>query len=266
VLTYQKFIFNKKMVTANRDKYGIVFVDECDQSASKCFHQVINGFNAAYRFGCTATEIRKDQLHVIANAMLGPVTARGTSKQMPCKVFYHHTGFKIGTFKMWCTFINRITKDKSRTALIVEKVAGDVERGRYVVVVTDRVDHAQTITRMLNTLDIDAVCFWGGMKNRKELVQKAKDGDIPVVVAIRTIVQRGIDVMYWDSIHVTTPTANVYNYEQEVARIRTPYSDELVKKVQHEKPKPEINFYMDIGEIAFAVKNIAERVHNTLRG
>lgn len=265
VLTYQKFIFNKKMVAANRDKFGIVFVDECDQSSSKCFHQVLNGFNPAYRFGNSATPVRKDELHVIANAILGPVTAHGVSKQLPCKVFYHHTGFKVGVFKQWNTFLNRITKDKARTALIVEKVAHDIERGRYVVVVTDRVTHAQTIARMLKIMDINAVCFYGAMKNRKESVQAAKNGEISVVVAIRKIIQRGIDVMYWDSIHVTTPTANVFNYEQEVARIRTPYSVDLQKKLGHVKPKPEINFYMDVGQIAFAVKSVAERVHNTLR-
>lgn len=266
VLTYQKYIHNKSMVAKHRDKFGVVFVDECDQSAAKCFHQVINGFNAAYRFGCTATPIRKDELHIIANAILGPVTAKGVSKQLPCKVFYQHTGFKVKDFKMWGTFINRITKDKARTDFIVEKIVSDVARGRYVVVVTDRVAHAQTITRLLNIQDIEAVCFHGGMKNRAELMQKVKDGEVPVVVAIRKLIQRGIDVMYWDSIHITTPTANAYNYEQEVARVRTPYSDALRESLKHDKPKPEINLYLDIGKIAFAVKGVAERVHATLRG
>jgi hypothetical protein len=255
----QGICFDKRKITAIEE---IASENVYDLSVADNENFIANGFLVHN----TATPVRKDELHIIANAILGPVTAKGVSKQMPCKVFYQHTGFKVKDFKQWTTFINRITKDKTRTEFIVEKVANDVERGRYIIVVTDRVAHAQTITRLLNIRDIEAVCFHGKMQNRAETMEKVKAGEVPVVVAIRKIIQRGIDVMYWDCIHITTPTANAYNYEQEVARIRTPYSDKLRELLKRDKPKPEINLYLDIGKIAFAVKGVAERVHATLRG
>jgi superfamily II DNA or RNA helicase len=256
VVTYQKFIRHPEIVKKYRDAFGVVFVDECDQAAAKCFHKVVNGFSAKYRFGATGTDKRKDQLHVIANHILGPVTVKGKSKQLPCAVTYHYTGYKVGKFAQWTTYINRITKDRKRTDFILDRVKRDVALGRWVVLVTDRVAHAQLMTRLLQNDDIEAETFWGGMKNRKELFAKAKRGEIRVVVAIRKLIQRGIDVTWWDSIHIGTPTANVHNYTQEVARIRTPYEG---------KPMPTIHFYLDVGAVAHAVKAIAERVHSQAR-
>lgn len=257
VVTYQKFIRHPEIVKKYRDAFGIVFVDECDQVAAKCFHKVVNGFSAKYRFGATGTDKRKDQLHVIANHVLGPVTVKGKSKQLPCKVTYHYTGFKVGKFAQWNTFIKRITKDRKRTDFILDRVKRDVALGRWVVLVTDRVAHAQLMTRLLQNDEIEAETFWGGMKDRKELFAKAKRGEIRVVVAIRKLIQRGIDVTWWDSIHICTPTANVHNYTQEVARVRTPYEG---------KPTPTIHFYLDVGDVSHAVKSIAERVHQKARG
>jgi superfamily II DNA or RNA helicase len=256
VVTYQRFIKHPDIVKKYRDAFGIVFVDECDQAAAKCFHKVVNGFSAKYRFGTTGTDKRKDQLHVIVSHVLGPVTVKGKSKQLPCAVTYHYTGFKVGKFSQWNTFLKRITTDQKRTEFILDRVRRDVDLGRWVVLVTDRVAHAQRMTRILQNDGIEAETFWGGMKDRKELFARAKRGEIRVVVAIRKLIQRGIDVTWWDSIHICTPTSNVHNYKQEVARIRTPYDG---------KPMPTIHFYLDIGAVAHAVKSIAERVHKDVR-
>lgn len=257
--TYQKFLSpkGKKFLSTIRDRFGLVVVDEADQSSATHYSKVVGRFNSLYRVGCTATHKRKDHKECIAYNVLGPVTAECEVEQMDCLVKKLHTGYVAPRWhnSRWYLFYRRITEDTERNQLIVERIKQSVDDGRYVVAVTNRTEHIKTLCRMLVEQGVSEVYgYWGNSPDRDKFLERANAGKLRVVVAQRKMVQRGLDVPIWDSYHCLIPTANEFNYYQECSRIRTPMAG---------KRKPEIVYYFDTGHSpVLSMWHTANSVHS----
>jgi superfamily II DNA or RNA helicase len=227
---------NRRYLKKWRDQFGIILVDESHLSQADCYSKVVNAFNAKFRCGNTATPFKQNELHVIIENIIGPVVAEGVSRQMVCSVSYIHTDIQVEKFGQWTTLLNRLTKDSERNQLIVEHAVSDANRGRHILITTDRVAHAKELARMVNAAGISAIHVTGNTTERDALWDRARSGDIKVVVAMRRITRLGIDVPLWDTFYNILPTSDPFNYYQELSRIRTYYKG---------KPVPIIKDFID---------------------
>jgi superfamily II DNA or RNA helicase len=288
--TYQRFIHPKgiKLLKKNRDSFGAVVIDEAHLCSAPCFSVVVSSINSFYRIPVTATDKRKDNMHIVSSDIAGPVTAIGRTEQLPVKVVYIPTGYKVKEFKMWTTLINRLARDLDRTQLIAENIVADVDKGRSVVVTTDRVAHVKLLHDFILDIDsnivIEMVTSRTSPKQRDDIKARAKSGEIQVVIAMNKIIQLGWNVPRWDTLHNTIPMSNEPNWYQRVSRIRTPFhrcpacgwegvkcnvsGDDGTKRckdcgssVVPNKKNPLVRDYIDEGHGAiFATKAIRERV------
>jgi len=252
--TYQAFIRERgsKILHRNRNSFGLLVVDECHLSSAYNYRHVVDVINSYYRMGLTATPRRKDELHILADDILGPVTSIGQADSMICKVTFIRTDYRVPAFSRWTTFINRLCKNKSRNKLIADWAVKDAKDGHYILIVTDRVAHAKELSRMINERGVYTRSFLGN-SNRKEILEEARSGKLRVTVASRKITKFGIDVPLWSAYYNVCPIAYSENYYQEVSRIRTPYKG---------KPMPVVRYFLDKGHGAvYACKRIAEKVH-----
>jgi superfamily II DNA or RNA helicase len=222
----------------HRDTFGIILVDESHLSQAACYSEVVNSFNAKYRCGNTATPFKLDELHVIIDNILGPVVTKGKSKQMRCAVEYIHTDHTVESFPQgkWTTMISRLAKDEDRNQLIVDEAVADAEAGRHVLITTERTEHAKDMAAAINARGIPSLHVIGSTNERDKLWERARTGEIRVIVAMRRITRLGIDVPLWDTYYNIFPTSNPYNYYQEFSRIRTFYKG---------KPMPVIKDFID---------------------
>jgi len=222
----------------HRDSFGMVLVDESHLSQAECYSYVVNSFNSKYRCGNTATPVKSNELHVIIENILGPVVAVGSSKQLSCSVEYIHTNFVVKSFPKgkWTTMISRLVKDVDRNNLIVNEAVEDVKKGRYVLITTERTKHAKKLAEMLNLKGVEAIHVVGSTAARDTVWEKARKGEVKVVVAMRRITRLGIDVPLWDTFYNIIPTSDPYNYYQEISRVRTYYPN---------KPTPIIKDFID---------------------
>ena len=219
-----------------RDAFGAVFVDESHLSSPPCYSKVVNSFNTRYRVGNTATPFKLNELHVVIENIIGPVVTEGNSLQMKCSVLYVHTDVNVEKFSKWATLISRLVKDETRNDMIVEEAVSDVRNGRYILITTDRVGHAKDLVSKLNAKGVTAIAVTGETNARDSLWDKARKGEVQVVVAMRRITRLGIDVPQWDTFYNVLPTSDPNNYYQELSRIRTFYKG---------KPKPIIKDFID---------------------
>lgn len=221
-----------------RDSFGLVLVDECHLSQAACYSRVVNAFNSKYRCGNTATPYKLNELHVIIENIIGPVVAKGKSKQMRCIVYFVHTDVEVEKFAKgkWTVMINRLVKDTDRNRIIVEQAVEDANEGRHILITTERVEHAKKLAEMVNKEGVPAIAVTGQTTERDALWDRARSGEIKVVVAMRKITRLGIDVPLWDTFYNILPTSNPYNYYQELSRIRTYYEG---------KPTPIIRDFVD---------------------
>lgn len=253
LFTYQSFIstFGVKKLKKVQKLFGCVIVDESHRASAHWYSRILNYFPAKYKFGCTATPTRKDKLHIIAENILGPVTVIGTSNQLVCKVYYHNTGYDPTPFVHWNTLVNRLTKNKQRNQLIVDKAIQDLNNGRFLFIVTMRRAHADVLADEIAKHGFNAVSFYAG-KPRDKILTGARNGEIQCVVATRQLAKEGLDVPKWDTYYCTVPIAQEEGYYQECSRVRTPYVG---------KPVPIIRYFVDKCGAAYACRSIVSKIH-----
>ena len=252
--TYQSLMKNRgwEVLQKYADSFGLVTIDECSLCASPYYRKVVNKINSYYRLGVTATPLRKDELHVLSDEIIGPVTAVGKANSMVCRVTFVHTGHRVLPFSWWTTFINRLCKNEKRNKLIIKYAIADVKAGHHVLIVSDRVNHIKYLAKALNSKGITTGALHG-QSDRDRILAQARRGTIKVTIASRKLAKFGLDVPMWSAYYNVCPMAFEENYYQECSRIRTPYEG---------KPQPIIRYFLDTGHKAvYACKRIAERIH-----
>lgn len=216
-----RYTETQKHIHNLRNRFGLVMVDEAHRASSPCFSNVVEQFNAWYRFGVTATPERKDGLDAVIKMIVGPCVAEGDEEKVPLHIKHVYTGFSP-KFKSWTAYENAIARDPRRNKLAVDLIERDVKDGHYVVVVTTRTEHIMSIVEALRARGISAAPFHGQLKEseREQNMNDTVEGKIRVLVAMRSMLL-GIDVPLWSAMHILMPSANAPNYYQEIARVRT---------------------------------------------
>lgn len=254
IMTYQKFLRHIPELKKMRDKWGMVFVDECHLSAATRWSEILNILNPKIRWGCSATPKRKDETHVVAENILGPITAEGSATQLKVGIEYIQTGYIVPTFFRWTTLINRMSKDDDRNELIADRIAKDADAGHSVLATTTRVSHAREIGRLLDMQGYKVAVITGATFDRKTLFTKFKTKELQILIASRQITQVGLDLPVLSCQHLVVPNMNPYNLEQEASRCLTPYPG---------KREPVIRAYLDHGhKVCYAIKSSFNKVLN----
>ncbi len=235
-MTYQAFMSEKNgknRFNKIKRNIGTVGIDEVDKSAAAGFAKVVQMFRTRYRFGVSGTIDRKDGLHFITRAILGPVVAKSIRESLIPTVILHDTMVRC-TQKFhgkpgWVRAMQFLAKEKSRNQLIVDWVMKDLAKGHSIVIPLVFKNHVKLLMDMINAAAGKNICAQfvggGGDKNkaqRKEILTAAKAGKIRVIVGIRSLLQRGLNVPQWSCIYEVSPISNKPNLMQETSRVRTP--------------------------------------------
>lgn len=215
------------------------------------FTHLINTLRMRVKIGCTGTIIRKDGKQVLAFNTIGPVVSDIKAAQLKAKLMVQPTGIKTkrkfsgrAGFTYMCKFL--AAHDK-RNAMIVDWVTRDLENGHSIVIPCMFVEHVNLLVKLINNAvgyEVAAPFLGGGTKKNKDyrdwVKEQAAKRKIRVVVGIRRLLQRGINIKPWSALYNVMPINNKPNWKQETSRILTP--DESGKKRD-----PIIRFFTDDG-------------------
>jgi len=241
-MTYQKFISNEKsfaMLEKYKSAFGLVFVDEAHRMNAPRYSEVVSTFNSRWRMGVSATPKIKSKMDIKSKYILGPVIAYGEADQVPGRVKIVNTGiqipFKCGNirtfFPLMLDFLEHHTQ---RNDFIVDYIAAYADAGHYCMAVSERVRMLNYITNALQKRGYRAVAYHhqaaGSKKQREEILQKARSGEIQILIANRSMVL-GLDIPRLTTFFNLTPSANQPNYYQEMSRVRTPFQNKLMSYV-----------------------------------
>lgn len=250
--TYQQFFETakgKERFKAFRRNFGNIIVDEADKSASNEFARVINNSPAKFKSGVTGTFERKDGRHKIAAQIIGPVNARVVREQLKAKLIVHvvestksKSAYKgKAGFTYCCKFL---ANHKKRMEMILEFVGRDLEAGHSIIIPVYFKDHVFELVKRINDLYGvgTAEYFVGGAANkaqkalREQTLERAISGKTRVIVGIRSLLQRGLNVPRWSALYNIMPINNEPNWKQESSRVLTPWEN---------KRQPVIRFFVD---------------------
>ncbi|MBF0626298.1 MAG: DEAD/DEAH box helicase [Magnetococcales bacterium] len=207
--------------------FGLVLVDECHHTPAVTFATVIGQFRAKWRYGFTATPNRNDGLAAMIHRLLGDVVAEVAAAEVlsaggivPVMVEVARTEIAFEAISSrrhgWTHFVAALAADAERNRRIAAIVAGVAGAGRKVLVLTDRVGHAEALAALIP----GAVLAHGQIKGREAVM--ARMAEAAVTVGTKGLLGEGLDCAVWSCLVMASPMSGETPVRQAVGRIVRP--------------------------------------------
>lgn len=265
--TYQRFLSKKgkKELDKIKKMFATIVVDEVDGSAAEAYSKVVNSLYAKSRLGCTGTYDRKDGMSFLLKHIFGKILYKVKIKSLKPSVMFIETGIATkNNYKILPYAYRFLATHEKRNQLIVDWIIHDLKANKLnsIVIPATTVAQCNLLVNMVNkAYGKEIACAFTAAtakskERRTEIKRFAKSGKYRVIIGIRKMVQRGINVPMWNILYEIMPISNISNHTQEVSRILTPMVG---------KPEPIIRqFVEDFGFTRGCLRTAVYQVYNKL--
>jgi superfamily II DNA or RNA helicase/very-short-patch-repair endonuclease len=220
--------------------YGHVIVDECHHLSAQSFEQVVRQAKAKFVTGLSATVMRKDGHHPIIFMQCGPVRYRANSKErVAAHPFKHMVMVRPTDFRplrpanpnvrqQFHELYEELIADEERNQLICHDLIQSLREGRSPLVLTERKEHLNSLTKQLAPEVRHLVVLRGGMRKKELDAVSARLAAIPadearVILATGRYVGEGFDDARLDTLFLTLPVSWHGTIAQYVGRLHRLY-------------------------------------------
>lgn len=219
------------------ERFGALVGDEIHHVPAQTVRQVVEAFPARYRLGITATPNRQDGLGTMMLAVMGPVSATLTTKDLVQsarlilpQVRQIETRFEYPYTEDYHELMAALIADADRNALIADRIIQEAQAGHHILVLSERVAHAEALFQFLQhrASDIAAAVMTGSTSKprRAALLEAMRTGALTVLFASK-IADEGLDLPSLDRIFLTTGGRSESRVAQQVGRIMRPAPGKL---------------------------------------
>ncbi len=210
--TYQQFMNNREKFKWLAKRATTVFIDEAHKANAEEFSIIVDKIPARYRAGFTATKDRKDGKQVVMHDIVGPVRFYVKRQPLTPKLTVHITEnvkpkSAYNGPAGWVYAMQFLSKHKERNKQILKLVLKDLKKGRSIVLPLMFKAHVTEMTDSINRAygsKIAESFMGGGSKanklQREKTIERARSGEVRVVVGIRSLLQLGLNVVRWDCV------------------------------------------------------------------
>ena len=220
--------------------YGHLIVDECHHLSAQSFEQVARQAKAKFVTGLSATVMRKDGHHPIIFMQCGPVRYRANSKERVAAHPFKHTVMVRPTDfrplrpanpnvrQQFHELYEELIADEERNQLICHDLIQTLREGRSPLVLTERNEHLNSLTKHLAPEVRHLVVLRGGMRKKELDAISARLAAIPadearVILATGRYVGEGFDDARLDTLFLTLPVSWHGTIAQYVGRLHRLY-------------------------------------------
>lgn len=220
--------------------YGHLIVDECHHLSAQSFEQVARQARAKFVTGLSATVMRKDGHHPIIFMQCGPVRYRANSKErVAAHPFKHTVVVRPTDFRplrpanpnvrqQFHELYEELIADEERNQLICHDLIQTLREGRSQLVLTERNEHLNSLTKQLAPEVRHLVVLRGGMRKKELDAISARLAAIPadearVILATGRYVGEGFDDARLDTLFLTLPVSWHGTIAQYVGRLHRLY-------------------------------------------
>jgi superfamily II DNA or RNA helicase len=215
--------------------YGMVIVDECHHVGASSYAQVLDHVNAKYVYGVTATPIRSDGLDALIFFHCGQVRYRTDMKQQMKRHGFDHvmvprfTSLKpiaLSSLNNMPSIYGDLVNMEGRNRKILDDIAAELREGRTPLVLTERVEHIETLAKSLDAEagGVETIRLFGGLSAKEKRLAKERlaalsPGKQFVIVATSKYIGEGFDLPALDTLFLTMPIKWKGRLEQYVGRL-----------------------------------------------
>ncbi len=222
--------------------FGTIIVDECHHIPAETFRNTIAKLQTFYLYGLTATPFRKYNDGKLIFTHLGEVIAEiktseiSTSKQ--AKIIIRNTELDVpfnSKTDKFETLSKNLVHDSVRNKLILEDVRAEINKGKKVVIITERKEHIDSLYQYLKQ-SYETITLSGEdsevTKNSKWKVLKS--GNYQALITTGQFFGEGTDLQNANCLFLVYP----FSFEGKLIQ--------YIGRVQRSEVTPSIYDYRDI--------------------
>ena len=215
--------------------YGMIIADECHHAPAFNYENILKAANAKYVYGFTATPTRKDGHHPILLMQCGPIRYHDDpKKQAENRPFDHFviprfTSLRISFDRNEKEFsindvYSEIMENDFRDQQIIEDVIENYKLGRNCVVLSQRTDHVEMLSKKLKDTIPDVLTLTGkmGVKKAREVfacIKDTPDDKNIVLVSTGPYIGEGFDEPRLDTLFLVMPISWKGTLQQYAGRL-----------------------------------------------
>ena len=211
------------------ESYGQVIVDECHHVGAASFDAILKRTKATFVLGLTATPIRRDGQQPIIFMQCGPIRHKAATPasaphdlEVVPRSRFSRIDLPPGAGIQ--DVFRHIASDRARTEAIAAEVAAAFERGRKVLVLTERTDHLDAIASALDGQVPVPFVLHGRMsrKQRSALIAEldALPPEVPrILLATGRLVGEGFDHPALNTLVLAMPVSWKGTLQQYAGRL-----------------------------------------------
>ena len=228
-------LFNKDDVHPRFHEYGMIICDECHHVAASTLTRIINETKARYVYGASADNSRSDG-HEQSNIMLlGPVRYNFSIRQRNLESGIKH--YVIPRFTRTISTARNISlqeaykvieEDELRDSLIIDDIVKCLKENRKIVVLTQRVKHAERLFNKITEICSDTYLLLGNQKKKEQeeitnRLKEAIDYKGFVLVSTGQLIGEGFNLPKLDTLFLAMPISGEGVVKQYAGRINRTY-------------------------------------------
>ncbi len=228
--------------------YGHLVIDECHHLSAQSFEQVARRAKARYVLGLSATVTRKDGHQPIIHMQCGPVRHRVDARQQAAERPFSHevivrpTGFHMSSetdedpriaFQQIC---HAIYQDDARNRLIAAEILEALRSGRSPLVLTERTEHIEILSKLLGDEVTHLIVLKGGLTKKELKAAMDRLASIPedeprLILATGRYVGEGFDDSRLDTLFLTMPVSWKGTIAQYAGRLHRLHDDKKLVQI-----------------------------------
>lgn len=219
--------------------YGMLIVDECHHVASPNYQRVVSCSAAKYRYGLSATPVRKDGKEKIINFLCGPELIR-VEENLSAKCTYRVLEFDglLYPFTEKTTYAqlaSMLAENEERSRRVVEEAVSLYQEGRKVLLLTERVAHQNKLEEMLINENVLFFNFQARLKAKEREEILSKISKLPanepfILLANGKLIGEGFDLERLDTVIFSFPFSWKAVVTQYIGRVmrRSPSKNHIL--------------------------------------
>jgi superfamily II DNA or RNA helicase len=222
--------------------FGTIIVDECHHVPAETYRNTISKLHTFYLYGLTATPFRKYNDGKLIFIHLGEIVAelktQDIGKTKNAKIIIRNTELDVpfnSKTDKFETLSKVIVHDSTRNRLILEDVISELNSGKKVVIITERIEHIDSINQYLKK-SYETITLTGedSESYRNSKWKTLKEGNYQVLITTGQFFGEGTDLQNANCLFLVYP----FSFESKLVQ--------YIGRVQRSEITPTIYDYRDI--------------------
>lgn len=223
------------------ESFGTIIIDECHHIPAETYRDVIGKLNTYYLYGLTATPFRKYNNGKLIFIHLGEIIAELKSQEIATnnysKIIVRNTELDVpyhSKTDRFETLSNVLIHDSARNRLIINDIIIELNKGKKLVILTERREHIETLNQFLKQ-QYDTITLSGddSESSRKSKWGLLKNGNYQILITTGQYFGEGSDLHSAECLFLVYP----FSFEGKLIQ--------YIGRVQRSEISPTIYDYRD---------------------